>query len=480
MPIRSAFFESTGGDRRYTADRWAQVFAGIITEGYVPGIGNQLQVLESVPPAMTVRIPTGIAFIQGRYAEVYTTAVTLTIAAANATQYRKDLVVLRLDLSAGVRDVVAAVKTGALAATSAAAVVPALQRDATIYEVGLASVLVAPADTAIQQAEITDLRDNVAYMGRSSYPDLVAHKAAATLDHPDGSVTLAKMANASVNAAKMVAGAVVAHLGYTPVNKAGDFLAGAYSIVNTVAGQMALSLQQTQATGYALGILNGAGNAWNVLISNATIILNLPVTSGGTITAPQFISNAAGGTPPITVNSTTLVPNLNAGYLGNQPIAYFASASGLTTETNNRVAADNAEATARANAIAAINSVPSGMIAAFNTAAVIPAGWSRWTPADGRMLVGAGTVGEYTFTEAGSPGASWAHSHAATGLAVAVNPIGVQGEAGWLAAPGGAAGSTNVSVATHTHPAPAAAIGGSVQSTAWYPPVRVVVWAAKS
>ena len=65
---------------------------------------------------------------------------------------------------------------------------------------------------------------------------LSAHRNAATLDHPDGSVTAeklsdgavttSKIANQSVTAAKLVPGSVVDHLGYTPLNKAGDTMTG--------------------------------------------------------------------------------------------------------------------------------------------------------------------------------------------------------------------------------------------------------------
>jgi len=50
--------------------------------------------------------------------------------------------------------------------------------------------------------------------------NLSAHRSATTLDHPDGSVT----------AAKLAPGSVVDHLGYTPVNKAGDTMLGGFTI----------------------------------------------------------------------------------------------------------------------------------------------------------------------------------------------------------------------------------------------------------
>ncbi len=48
-------------------------------------------------------------------------------------------------------------------------------------------------------------------------------------------------------------------------------------------------------------------------------------TVTGNISAKQLISTVATGTPPLTVTSTTLVPNLNASMLGGKPAGFFAS-----------------------------------------------------------------------------------------------------------------------------------------------------------
>jgi hypothetical protein len=50
----------------------------------------------------------------------------------------------------------------------------------------------------------------------------------------------------------------------------------------------------------------------------------------GVTTASQFVSNVAQGTAPLTVTSTTLVPNLNVQYLNGQSGAYYNSANNLT------------------------------------------------------------------------------------------------------------------------------------------------------
>lgn len=71
MAQRSRFFDSSGGDRIYTSDAWAQVLGAIIGDGVVAA-GNELAVAEASPPAMSVRVNTGKAFIGGYYFEVHT------------------------------------------------------------------------------------------------------------------------------------------------------------------------------------------------------------------------------------------------------------------------------------------------------------------------------------------------------------------------------------------------------------------------
>ena len=70
--------------RGLTSDAWAQVLGAIIGDGVVAS-GNELAVAEASPPAMSVRVNTGKAFIGGYYFEVHTGQETLAIAAAHAT-----------------------------------------------------------------------------------------------------------------------------------------------------------------------------------------------------------------------------------------------------------------------------------------------------------------------------------------------------------------------------------------------------------
>src|SRR3954468_9576190 len=153
MAQRSRFFDSSGGDRIYTSDAWAQVLGAIIGDGVVAS-GNELAVAEASPPAMTVRVNTGKAFVEGYYFEVHTGQETLAIAAAHATLARIDRVVVRRDLAG--RTAVLAVLAGTPAVTPTG---PALtQVAAGVWEIALAQVAVAPAAASIVDANITDER----------------------------------------------------------------------------------------------------------------------------------------------------------------------------------------------------------------------------------------------------------------------------------------------------------------------------------
>ena len=116
--------------------------------------------------------------------------------------------------------------------------------------------------------------------------------------------------------------------------------------------------------------------------------------------------------------------------------------------------------------LAAINQVPSGLIAAFATAAAIPSGWSRYSAADGRILIGAGTTFSQTFTENSNAGSSsWAHGHTMLFESGTNNPAGGSVASG--------AGST--AIPTHSH-----TVNGNTNDATWIPPTRVVVWGQKS
>jgi hypothetical protein len=163
MAQTSSFFKSIAGDKKYSADNFAEYFRSFLTSGIFNG-GTNLEVTESTPNAMTVDVAIGTAWIQGYYYK-NTAIVPLAISAADATNPRIDRIILRLNADDAVRSIVLAILAGTPAASPTA---PALQTNYTgtgIYEISLAQVLVAANETEITNTEITDERLNGAVCG---------------------------------------------------------------------------------------------------------------------------------------------------------------------------------------------------------------------------------------------------------------------------------------------------------------------------
>jgi hypothetical protein len=165
MTQRSMFFDSIDGDRSYDAAAFAALISALVQrDGVVYGYNNALAVSASDPAGMSVQVTTGAAVVLGHLFEVYGTAETLAIDPADPANLRIDRVVIRLDLSNGVRSAVLAVKTGV---AQAVPVAPALQRDVTVWELSLAQVAVGAGVTSIVAGNITDERSNATVCGYS-------------------------------------------------------------------------------------------------------------------------------------------------------------------------------------------------------------------------------------------------------------------------------------------------------------------------
>lgn len=156
MALTSAFFDAelVGGeyDRVYSAERFAEYFASFIANGVFPNPATNLQVVANAPSDMTVRVKSGLGWINGYYCnndEDY----LLTISPANGTLPRIDAVVLRWSRSN--RSISLEVKTGVATSSPSA---PPLERSADNYELMLASIRVVAGTTSIAQASITDKR----------------------------------------------------------------------------------------------------------------------------------------------------------------------------------------------------------------------------------------------------------------------------------------------------------------------------------
>jgi len=157
MAIRSGFFNSINGDRKYGAERFAEYFASFIGNGVFPNPGNGLQVMANND--MTVTVKAGKAWING-YILINDDDYILTLDPADGALNRIDRIVARYDTVD--REIRLEVKKGTFASSPVA---PTLQRDADAYELGLADVYIAAGVVSVTQANITDLRFNTELCG---------------------------------------------------------------------------------------------------------------------------------------------------------------------------------------------------------------------------------------------------------------------------------------------------------------------------
>ena len=136
-------------DHASNAEEFARLLESFLRSGV---FGSEMcEVLADTGMYATVGV--GNAMLAGRYA--YISIPERILFDVAGTQPRIDTVVLRRDLSSDVNDVVVAVVKGTEAASP---VRPALTRDGTVYELGLADVLIPANSTAVSQQNITDTR----------------------------------------------------------------------------------------------------------------------------------------------------------------------------------------------------------------------------------------------------------------------------------------------------------------------------------
>ena len=305
-----------------------------------------------------------------------------------------------------------------------------------------------------------------------------------------------------VTANVLGAGAVVGHLGYTPVNRAGDTITGALGVTGNLTSSSSISATGNVSAGQNVttttGTIQGAivSATTQVQAPSASITGNITAGSAtitGTLTAtsvqPSSISASgnivstggsisAGGNVSATGNITTtsgtvagsIVQASSSMNVNGQTVwnaAHFAQPT--ATPTANRVPiADGAGKLDAWVTPTAAAPVPSGLIA-FIADGNLPTGWVFETRANGRVIVAAGSAGvtnDQTFGVNGQYGTDWAHGHTvnishAHGHAGThthgASALGVTGHVGTPSATNGLAapGGTNLPTDTHTHDASA-------------------------
>ena len=154
---KSGFFNSSGGDRVYSATDFAAYFGKLVSNGIFYAIATNLQVTPG--NGMAVSVAAGSAWING-YSYENTDALELNLATASGVNPRIDRIVVRF--SAVDRRIYLAVLTGT---PTEVPVAPTLTRTNDTYELGIADILVPKGSVTISALSITDTRLNTALCG---------------------------------------------------------------------------------------------------------------------------------------------------------------------------------------------------------------------------------------------------------------------------------------------------------------------------
>lgn len=135
-------------DRASNSEELARLIHAFFTDG-IFGTGG---FNAAASGGMNVTVSGGDVLVQGRYKH-FEEGETFTLTAA--AQPRIASIVIRLDLSLGVRDIVLDVVYGTASASPRA---PALTRNATVYELGVYNVLIGAGSVSVLGKDITDTR----------------------------------------------------------------------------------------------------------------------------------------------------------------------------------------------------------------------------------------------------------------------------------------------------------------------------------
>ena len=144
-------------ERTYGADDFTAYYRDFFTDGVHPSKATNLQVIANND--MTVTVLNGVGYVDGKfYRPVTNTKIAIP---ESDTQYdRYDMVVLRCDYIT--KSVYVDVVRGTAAADPE---YPELQRTRSIYDLGLAAIMVKANTSHIAQENITDLRFDANYCG---------------------------------------------------------------------------------------------------------------------------------------------------------------------------------------------------------------------------------------------------------------------------------------------------------------------------
>ena len=154
-------------DRIFYAEDFAGYFAQFISNGVFPNPSTGLKV-QSINNNMVLTVSTGAGFISG-YGYILNENLPIEINPSHISYNRKDNIVLQLNLTTRENKIV--YKAGTAVANPAA---PSVIRNADIYELKLAEILVKSGAVSILQSDITDTRLNTSVCVHVSVVDTTA------------------------------------------------------------------------------------------------------------------------------------------------------------------------------------------------------------------------------------------------------------------------------------------------------------------
>lgn len=135
-------------DRASSSEELARLLHSFFTDGIFGGSGFAVTV-----SGLTVTVAPGSCLIQGRYG-YEPDARKLTISPGGSLP-RIDAVVLRLDMSLNMRKIDLYIRKGE---ELSAPVMPSMERNSTVWELGIANIAVAAGATSVNQSAVTDTR----------------------------------------------------------------------------------------------------------------------------------------------------------------------------------------------------------------------------------------------------------------------------------------------------------------------------------
>ena len=171
MAVSYGFFDSVGGDRKYSAAEMSQFYDSIVTNGVFQSFKGGLAV--SAGTGLSVSVAAGRAIVQSRWI-LNDAALTLSIDAASTTYGRIDAVIIRLSESS--RNISIVVKKGTPASSPVA---PSLTRSGGTYEMALAYVTVAANASSVS---VTDKRSDSSLCGWAAVRESVPGEIDAMLE----------------------------------------------------------------------------------------------------------------------------------------------------------------------------------------------------------------------------------------------------------------------------------------------------------